>query len=140
MIYQRNDYVPASMCDGGVKLSVIAVFQLVQDAVTETMGELHIDGVTAMREYGAMWVFVKNRIQIFHLPRWREKFETRCYISKVTPAKLMIDTGKHPGELKDMVCSPAGTTIAAVRVLEEAGFRGAVIDAVEAAAERNKEL
>ena len=55
-------------------------------------------------------------------------------------AKLMIDTGKHPGELKDMVCSPAGTTIAAVRVLEEAGFRGAVIDAVEAAAERNKEL
>ena len=92
MIYQRNDYVPASMCDGGVKLSLIAVFQLVQDAVTETMGEFHIDGVTAMREYGAMWVFVKNRIQIFHLPRWREKFETRCYISKVTAAKLMIDT------------------------------------------------
>ena len=55
-------------------------------------------------------------------------------------AKLMIDTGKHPGELKDMVCSPAGTTIAAVRVLEEAGFRGTVIDAVEAAAERSKEL
>ena len=55
-------------------------------------------------------------------------------------AKLMLETGKHPGELKDMVCSPAGTTIAAVRVLEEAGFRGAVIDAVEAAAERSKEL
>ena len=55
-------------------------------------------------------------------------------------AKLMIDTGKHPGELKDMVCSPAGTTIAAVRVLEESGFRGTVIDAVEAAAERSREL
>lgn len=55
-------------------------------------------------------------------------------------AKLMLDTGKHPGELKDMVCSPAGTTIAAVRVLEEAGFRGAVIDAVEAATERSREL
>jgi len=39
-----------------------------------------------------------------------------------------------------MVCSPAGTTIAAVRVLEEAGFRGTVIDAVEAAAERSKAL
>ncbi len=55
-------------------------------------------------------------------------------------AKLMIDSGKHPGELKDMVCSPAGTTIAAVRVLEECGFRGAVIDAVEAAAERSRQL
>ena len=55
-------------------------------------------------------------------------------------AKLMLETGKHPGELKDMVCSPAGTTIAAVRVLEEAGFRGIVMDAVEAAAERSKEL
>ena len=52
----------------------------------------------------------------------------------------MIDSGKHPGELKDMVCSPAGTTIAAVRVLEECGFRGAVIDAVEAAAERSRQL
>ena len=55
-------------------------------------------------------------------------------------AKLMLDTGMHPAQLKDMVCSPAGTTIAAVRVLEESGFRGAVIDAVEAAAERSKEL
>ncbi len=55
-------------------------------------------------------------------------------------AKLMLETGKHPGELKDMVCSPAGTTIAAVRVLEESGFRGTVMDAVGAAIERSKEL
>jgi pyrroline-5-carboxylate reductase len=47
-------------------------------------------------------------------------------------AKLMLDTGMHPGELKDMVCSPGGTTIEAVKVLEERGFRGALIDAVEA--------
>jgi pyrroline-5-carboxylate reductase len=55
-------------------------------------------------------------------------------------AKLMLETGKHPGELKDMVCSPAGTTIAAVRSLEGAGFRGAVMDAVIEAAEVSKEL
>ncbi len=55
-------------------------------------------------------------------------------------AKLMLETGKHPGELKDMVTSPAGTTIEAVKVLEEGGFRGLVMDAVEACADRSREL
>lgn len=55
-------------------------------------------------------------------------------------AKLMLETGKHPGELKDMVTSPAGTTIEGVRILEERAFRGAVIDAVRASVERNKKM
>ena len=55
-------------------------------------------------------------------------------------AKLMIETGKHPGELKDMVCSPAGTTIEAVRVLEEGNFRATVMDAVIECAEKSKML
>lgn len=45
-------------------------------------------------------------------------------------AKMLLDTGKHPGELKDMVCSPAGTTIQAVRVLEEKGMRSSVMEAM----------
>ena len=45
-------------------------------------------------------------------------------------AKMVLDTGKHPGELKDMVCSPAGTTIQAVRVLEEKGMRSSVFEAM----------
>ena len=55
-------------------------------------------------------------------------------------AKMVLETGKHPGELKDMVCSPAGTTIEAVRVLEKEGFRSAVMEAVSACAKRAREM
>lgn len=55
-------------------------------------------------------------------------------------AKMVLDTGKHPGELKDMVCSPAGTTIEAVRVLEERGFRSAVFEAMKVCEEMSRSL
>lgn len=55
-------------------------------------------------------------------------------------AKLVLETGKHPGELKDMVCSPGGTTIEAVKVLEEMGLRATVIDAVEACIQKSRQL
>lgn len=55
-------------------------------------------------------------------------------------AALLLDTGKHPGELKDAVCSPAGSTIAGVRALEKGAFRADVMNAVIAAFERTKEL
>lgn len=55
-------------------------------------------------------------------------------------AKLMLESGRHPGELKDMVCSPGGTTIQGVRVLEEKGMRGAVMDALQAVVEQTRKL
>ena len=55
-------------------------------------------------------------------------------------AKTILETGEHPGRMKDLVCSPGGTSIAAIQVLEEAGVRGALIGAVQASAEKSKEL
>lgn len=55
-------------------------------------------------------------------------------------AKMVLETGRHPGDLKDMVCSPAGTTIEAVRVLEEEGLRNAVIKGMVACADKSKTM
>ena len=55
-------------------------------------------------------------------------------------AKMVLTSDRHPGELKDMVCSPGGTTIQGVRVLEERGMRGAVMDALAATVEQSKRM
>jgi len=55
-------------------------------------------------------------------------------------AEMVLKTHQHPGQLKDAVCSPGGSTIAGVRALEDKGFRGAVMDCVIAAYEKNKML
>ena len=55
-------------------------------------------------------------------------------------AKMVLETGMHPGELKDMVCSPGGTTIEAVRVLEEKGMRSAVIEAMKACTKKSRDM
>ena len=55
-------------------------------------------------------------------------------------AKMVLETGMHPGTLKDMVCSPAGTTIEAVRTLEELGFRSSIIEAMKVCEEMSRSL
>ncbi|MGL5694812.1 MAG: pyrroline-5-carboxylate reductase dimerization domain-containing protein, partial [Peptostreptococcaceae bacterium] len=55
-------------------------------------------------------------------------------------AKMVLESDIHPGELKDMVCSPGGTTIAAVATLEEENMRSAVIKAVDSAVQKSKEM
>jgi pyrroline-5-carboxylate reductase len=55
-------------------------------------------------------------------------------------AKMVLQTGKHPGQLRDMVTTPGGTTIEGIHALEKAGLRGAIMDAVEAAALKSRLL
>jgi len=70
----------------------------------------------------------------------REKALTYAAATMAGAAEMVLSTGSHPGQLKDAVCSPGGSTIAGVRALEQSGFRGAVIDCIAAAYERNQQL
>lgn len=70
----------------------------------------------------------------------REKAYKFAAQSVLGSAKMVLETGKHPGELKDAVCSPGGTTIEAVAKLEETGFRQAVIASQRACVEKSREM
>ena len=70
----------------------------------------------------------------------RSKAYTFAAQAVLGSAKMVLETKKHPGELKDMVCSPAGTTIDAVAVLEEDGFRSSVMKAMKACIDKSRSL
>jgi pyrroline-5-carboxylate reductase len=70
----------------------------------------------------------------------RDKAYTMAAQTVLGSARMVLETGEHPGRLKDQVCSPGGTTIEAVGTLEETGFRSSVMEAVRAATRRSIEL
>ena len=70
----------------------------------------------------------------------RAKAYEYAAMTMVGSAEMFLSSGKHPGALKDAVCSPGGSTIEGIQVLEEAGFRGAVMDCILAAYKKNKIL
>lgn len=101
---------------------------------TELVAEHLMDVVTAVSGSSPAYVFMfieamADAAVAGGMPRTQAyTFAAQAVLGS---ARMVLETGKHPGELKDMVCSPAGTTIQAVRVLEEKGLRSAVIEAME---------
>ncbi|MDP8927718.1 MAG: pyrroline-5-carboxylate reductase [Actinomycetota bacterium] len=105
--------------------------------------EEHLDSVTALSGSGPAYFFLLAEAMIdagilLGLPR---DVGTELIVqTMVGSAKMLRDTGRHPVELREMVTSPGGTTIAAVRQLEQARVRAAFLNAIEAAKLRSEEL
>ena len=89
----KHQRVSSSISDAAVNLSTIGFFQVVQDAATELMGKLNIDGVTIKKEYNSVWLFVKTRLNFFKDIPWRSEsdFTVTAFISVITRAKLCVD-------------------------------------------------
>jgi pyrroline-5-carboxylate reductase len=105
--------------------------------------EKYIDMATAVNGSGPGFVFLFMEALIdaaVHIGLKRDMARELVLQTMLGSVMLAQGTGAHPAELRNMVTSPAGTTGAGLQVLEEAGFRAAVIAAVEAAYERAKEL
>ena len=111
---------------------VVKIFESLGKA--EIVGENLMDAVTGVSGSSPAYVFMfiealADSAVKCGLPR-KDAYE---FVAQTVlgSAKLMLETGKHPGELKDMVCSPGGTTIAGVAELEKNGFRKAIFEATD---------
>lgn len=120
---------------------VLSLFKALGKA--ELVSEHLIDAVTGVSGSSPAYVFmfIEAMADAAVLAGMtRESALTFCAQSVLGSAKMVLETNTHPAILKDMVCSPGGTTIEAVKVLEAEGFRSAVMNAVSACIKKSKEL
>lgn len=128
----------ASPADGEITRSLLSAVGLAIEVPESTL-----DGVTGVSGSGPAYVFlmiealadggVKNGIP-------RADAIKLAAQTVAGAAKMVLETGKHPAELRDQVTSPGGTTIAGIAMLERGGVRAALINAVDASAARSIEL
>ncbi len=120
---------------------VVAIFRCFGHA--EVVSEAMIHPVVGVSGSAPAYVFMfieamADAAVLGGMPRDKAyKFAAQAVMGS---AKMVLETGQHPGALKDMVCSPGGTTIEAVRVLEQKGLRSAVMEAMEKCMEKSRQM
>jgi pyrroline-5-carboxylate reductase len=144
---------PALVSRGLIAMSTAADFPAERIPEVETLlsgaglvdqlDEVYMDSVTGLSGSGPAFVYIFIEALAdggvrAGLPR--DKALRYAVQTVLGSAHMVQETGKHLGELKDMVTSPGGTTIAGIAALENGAFRGAVINAIEAAWRRSSEL
>ena len=110
---------------------------------TAVIKESLIDACTAISGSGPAYVFMFIEALADSAVKHGIDRKTAYLLASQTvlgSASLCLETNEHPAVLKDMVCSPGGTTIEAVEVLEKEGLRGAIMDAVDACAKKASSL
>ena len=110
---------------------------------TEILDESLMDGATALSGSSPAYVFMfieamADAAVLEGIPR--KQAYTMAAQAVLGSAKMVLETGIHPGQLKDNVCSPGGTTIEAVTSLERSSFRSAVIEAMRACAQKSRDM
>ncbi|MBP6634155.1 MAG: pyrroline-5-carboxylate reductase [Kofleriaceae bacterium] len=123
----------------------LATARRIFDAVgiTVALDEIHLDAVTGLSGSGPAYIFLilealaDAGVKVGLSRRDAQRLAAQTVMGS---AKLLLDTDEHPGKLKDMVTSPGGTAIAGLHTLEQGGLRTTLINAVEAATRRAREL
>jgi pyrroline-5-carboxylate reductase len=111
--------------------------------ITVVLDETHLDAVTGLSGSGPAYIFLilealaDAGVKVGLSRRDAQRLAAQTVMGS---AKLLLDTDEHPGKLKDMVTSPGGTAIAGLHTLEEGGLRTTLINAVETATKRAREL
>jgi len=145
---------PASVLAGAAAIcagqNVSAADQSLAAAIFECSGktvviqnEALMDAVTGLSGSGPAYIFLAIEALAdagVQLGIAREEAALLAAQTVYGAAKMLLETGKTPGELRDIVTTPGGTTAAGLRALDKGNFRAAIIDAVKAAAERAREL
>jgi pyrroline-5-carboxylate reductase len=120
------------------------VLQLLQACgITEVMPERLVDAVVAVSGSSPAYIFMLIQAMADGAVRDgipRAQAYRLAAQSVLGSAKMVLETGRHPGELKDMVCSPAGTTIEAVAALEKSGFRSAILEGMKACTDKTRNM